>query len=348
MVRADHGRWVAGVCAGVARRTGVPVAWLRAAFAFVTLTGGVGVLAYLACWIVIPTEGDETAGASRSVVLLAQACAGGVGLLTLGAVASVATLFGFGWIALMLAAASLVFALAGWPRVGPAWALLPVAALTLPSVAIGAAGLHLAPQTADRTVAPATAHALSRTTYTSGLGTLLVDLRHTSLPAAGVVPLRIDAGVRRTLVALPHDRCVHVTVDYHVVPVVARAATLVTGRQPPFGGVATFGQRVFGSWGVVDDPRVPTPGPTLRIDFHSQGGGLIVRDYPDAVDPSGQPDWPGYEFSPEPPPDVTGTPRAAARRLLRHWRVRHRAQVRSARQIRALMPGPCSGTGASA
>ena len=82
--------------------------------------------------------------------------------------------------------------------------------------------------------------------------------------------------------------------------------------------------------------------PTLDIDFHSQGGSLYVRDYPDAVNPDLEPDWPGYEVHVERRPDVRGTPPKAAQRLIAHWRVRRAAQVANARVINALMPGPCA------
>jgi hypothetical protein len=67
-----------------------------------------------------------------------------------------------------------------------------------------------------------------------------------------------------------------------------------------------------------------------------------VRDYPDDVDPESEPDWPGYPVFPESRPDTTGTPKRAAQRLVRHWRVRHSAQLRSKRLVDALRPGPCA------
>ena len=81
-------------------------------------------------------------------------------------------------------------------RFGPAWALLPVAALTLPAVAVATSGLRLTPRVSAATHAPATTAALSSTVYKSGLGSMLIDLRRTSFPAGGVVPLR-RAGLQR-------------------------------------------------------------------------------------------------------------------------------------------------------
>jgi signal transduction histidine kinase/phage shock protein PspC (stress-responsive transcriptional regulator) len=46
--------WIAGVCAGIARRYGVDPALVRVAFVIATAAGGVGVALYLLAWLVIP------------------------------------------------------------------------------------------------------------------------------------------------------------------------------------------------------------------------------------------------------------------------------------------------------
>jgi phage shock protein PspC (stress-responsive transcriptional regulator) len=54
--RARGGRWLAGVCAGLAESTGMaPWAW-RLGFALLMLFGGAGALAYLLLWIFVPAE----------------------------------------------------------------------------------------------------------------------------------------------------------------------------------------------------------------------------------------------------------------------------------------------------
>ncbi|HZN18266.1 MAG TPA: PspC domain-containing protein [Micromonosporaceae bacterium] len=58
LVRPAAGRQLAGVCAAVGRATNTdPVLW-RVLFAVLTLFGGIGLLAYLVGWLVIPAEGD--------------------------------------------------------------------------------------------------------------------------------------------------------------------------------------------------------------------------------------------------------------------------------------------------
>jgi phage shock protein PspC (stress-responsive transcriptional regulator) len=350
LTRGREGRWLAGVCVGLARHRGLPLRSVRAAFAVTAFVGGVGVLAYLACWLIIPAEGDEQTGTAglRGIVVLAQACAACAGLATLAAAGGAATIFGFGWVVLVIAAVVLVGALASWPRVGAGWTLLPVAAVILPALSMTVGGVRISPEIHDVAVAPQSVATVPAGGYKSGLGSLLVDLRHTTFPAKGDVAVQIDAGIRRTIVALPADRCVYVELDYDVVPFAARVASVLSGRVTPFSGVTLFGE-LQGSRTGEDAGNAPSPspgGPVLHIYFHSAGGSLYVRDYPDDVNPPTEPDWPGYPVTLEPRPDTTGTPRVAARRLIDSWLLRRRVQSASAAAINRVMPGPCGASGA--
>ena len=55
LVRPRRGRWLAGVCAALAERLGVSRAVVRLGFVLFGLFG-VGELAYIALWIIIPKE----------------------------------------------------------------------------------------------------------------------------------------------------------------------------------------------------------------------------------------------------------------------------------------------------
>ena len=87
LVRADEGRWLGGVCAGLGRYFDVNPLIYRIAFAALALAGGTGLLLYLAAWLVIPGERSEESIAvealrrhrDRPWLLL------GVGLLSFGA-----------------------------------------------------------------------------------------------------------------------------------------------------------------------------------------------------------------------------------------------------------------------
>ncbi len=56
LVRPRHGRMVAGVCAGVARRFGVSTTLVRVAFVVSVVLPGPQILLYAALWILMPSE----------------------------------------------------------------------------------------------------------------------------------------------------------------------------------------------------------------------------------------------------------------------------------------------------
>ncbi len=301
-----------------------------------SLLVGLGVLVYVTAWLIFPSDGEDgvTAG-QRGIVALAQFIGALLGLATLAAAGTAATLFGYGWVIVGLSCIVLVSTLAGWARLGPSWALLPIGALVLPSVALAVGGVHIEPSAAPVRVAPASYTQLDRE-YKSGLGLLTFDLRQTKLPKSGTINLKVDAGVRRTLIALPHGQCVHVHVVEGETPPLLRMGALLVGR----GNISTPQARLFGGFGETLQ-STSVPGPTLVVNFTSMGGELVVRDYPDDVDPAIQPDWPGYRVYVEERPDTTGLPRAEARRMVREWRERRDDQQASKDQIDRLMDGPC-------
>ena len=60
LVRSRKGRMVAGICAGIADYSGLDVTVVRLIVAVVSvITGGAGVPAYLAAWMIIPGEGEN-------------------------------------------------------------------------------------------------------------------------------------------------------------------------------------------------------------------------------------------------------------------------------------------------
>jgi phage shock protein PspC (stress-responsive transcriptional regulator) len=65
--RKATGRWVAGVCAGLAAYTGVDATVIRLICAVLTFFGGVGAIAYVIGWALIPEEGDTASIAERFI-----------------------------------------------------------------------------------------------------------------------------------------------------------------------------------------------------------------------------------------------------------------------------------------
>ena len=56
LVRPRRGRWIAGVCAGLARRFGLSVTTVRLLFVVSILLPGPQVVIYLLLWILIPSD----------------------------------------------------------------------------------------------------------------------------------------------------------------------------------------------------------------------------------------------------------------------------------------------------
>jgi phage shock protein C len=55
--RSHRNRIIAGVCGGLGEFFGISAIWFRLAFLISLLPGGVpGILLYLLCWIIIPSD----------------------------------------------------------------------------------------------------------------------------------------------------------------------------------------------------------------------------------------------------------------------------------------------------
>ncbi|MFH9978313.1 PspC domain-containing protein [Streptomyces sp. NPDC017179] len=62
LARPTHGRVIGGVCAALARRFGTSATTMRVLFLLSCLLPGPQFLAYIALWILLPSE--ETAGSA--------------------------------------------------------------------------------------------------------------------------------------------------------------------------------------------------------------------------------------------------------------------------------------------
>jgi phage shock protein C len=67
LYRSETDRMIAGVCGGFAEYFNIDSTIVRLIFLFFVLWGGGGMLAYLICWIVIPTQ-SSVKTASEDVI----------------------------------------------------------------------------------------------------------------------------------------------------------------------------------------------------------------------------------------------------------------------------------------
>lgn len=88
--REPAGSWVAGVCTGIAANIGWPVAVVRLTFLVLALANGLGALAYLAFWVLLPARRDVPRDRQGEFLRLVA-----FGLVAVGA-ASLAYVWGWG------------------------------------------------------------------------------------------------------------------------------------------------------------------------------------------------------------------------------------------------------------
>ncbi len=60
LLRTRDGRMRAGVCAGIAAYFGINVNLVRLGFGLFTVFYGLGILMYLAAWVILPEEGADS------------------------------------------------------------------------------------------------------------------------------------------------------------------------------------------------------------------------------------------------------------------------------------------------
>ncbi|QYN24951.1 PspC domain-containing protein [Amycolatopsis sp. DSM 110486] len=109
MHRRRSGRAVAGVAGGLADHLGVPVLWVRLAFALLAALNGAGLLAYGLLWVFVPQQAEDTAEVDSKKATKERQQAFGLIALGIGLAIASGTLSGTirGWVAVPLAIAML-------------------------------------------------------------------------------------------------------------------------------------------------------------------------------------------------------------------------------------------------
>jgi hypothetical protein len=328
---------------------------VRALFVLATVLAGVGVLAYVACWLVLPLDSDDGDSPSlvRGMATLALLTAAAAGLTTVALAAATTTLFGFGWAIAVAGAVFLAAALVASSVVRPAWALVTLVAAIVPAVAVAASGVRISPQAGLVTHEPATVADIPAAGYHTGLGDLLVDLRRFKAPARAVVALRIDTGTGATVVALPRDRCFNLDIHYRtgegwpLEKLMKPLSQSLSRREQKRAAIFySTSQPLNGHWTrTSDDPQAAT----LEIDYTAVVGTLTVRDYPANVGPLYDRSWPNTLSRPASPDmlrwewrDPTRT--RSSRRRWRRWR---QQLMRFEKRLTELQAGACPRRGSA-
>jgi phage shock protein PspC (stress-responsive transcriptional regulator) len=65
--RPIEGRWVAGVAAGLADYFGLDAGLVRVIFVLTAAFGAIGLLAYVAAWLLVPEQGEQTSIAEKII-----------------------------------------------------------------------------------------------------------------------------------------------------------------------------------------------------------------------------------------------------------------------------------------
>lgn len=337
--RSSSGRWLAGVCCGVAARWNLPLSKVRLLFVLATVLGGVSLFLYAAFWLVLPSDNelDHSPLLLRGISSAALVSVAIVCLSLLAATAAATTLFGFGWAVAVVAAIFLFGVLIIWPKINKWWVLLPLVAMVIPTVAVAVSGKRIAAQSGVVIRRPMIASDIPQSGYRMGLGDLLVDLRQFHETADATIPLTIHAGTGDTVVALPRDRCFNLSVDYKTHPSFGQFVQ----RHP---WLTFYGDTQSQSQGHWERLSNDSKAPTLKIDFTALTGSLWIRDYPSSVGPLYDRSWPDSVVQPPSPGDLRWAWREEVRRpaVKRRWRKWRKQVARFQRRLDVLDHGACA------
>jgi phage shock protein PspC (stress-responsive transcriptional regulator) len=216
LLRSRDDRVIAGVSGGLGRYFDIDPVIVRIAFAVSVLFGGLGVIAYIAAAIFVPSDDGTGAPAPTSrgqtiargtgLVLLAFVALCGFGTLVAGA--AFVTGLGYGLIVAgaIIAIGILLVALSF--RGSAKWLIVPALALSIGVGVAAAADLDLEGGVGKRTYAPSSAAAIPADGYELGVGRLAVDLRQIDWSPERRLELDARVGAGEMLIAVPSDVCV--------------------------------------------------------------------------------------------------------------------------------------------
>ena len=278
-LRAHDDRVLGGVAGGLGRAFNVDAIIFRIALAALVFAGGVGLLAYGAALLLVPSD-DGTGQPAPRTVTWRKAAVGialliGAGLAFWGS--AWATAAGGGVlvasIVVALGAALVVAAFRGVKRAR--WLAVPALVIAFPAGVVSAADISLDGGLGERTSRPTGGDRLP-SGYRLGAGELVVDLRDLDWGDGRRVALDLDVGMGHAVVYVPETVCVGARSDIGA------------------GHADVLGRDAAGVDLEHDVAREPTAGaPGLTLDVHIGMGAFEVLHRPDDV---GRGIGPGDDF----------------------------------------------------
>ncbi len=216
LLRSRDDRVIAGVSGGLGRYFDIDPVIVRIAFAVSILFGGLGVIAYIAAALFVPSDDGTGApapssrgqGVGRVIGLGLLAIAGLFGFGALAAAAAFVTGLGYGLIvAGAIVAIGILLAALSF-RGGAKWLIVPALALSIGVGVAAAADLDLEGGVGKRTYVPSSASAIPADGYELGVGRLAIDLRQIDWSPQRRLELDARVGAGEMLIAVPSDVCV--------------------------------------------------------------------------------------------------------------------------------------------
>jgi phage shock protein PspC (stress-responsive transcriptional regulator) len=221
--RSASDRILAGVCGGLGRYFDLNPAFFRVGFVVLTLLGGAGVLVYLAAVLVVPEEAKTESIAEqvlrarheRPWPLVALAVAG-IAVVVLVSRADAWPAAGIGWVAVLVAAVTVLWvsranrhATVLWRLLGALGVLLTVTVVAAIVTAFAWFDISLGDGVGDRVYTPSSA-ALVDHSYRLGVGDLRLDLSDIG-PVDRPLHLQAKVGVGDLHIVVPRTMPIEVT-----------------------------------------------------------------------------------------------------------------------------------------
>lgn len=280
-LRSSDDRMIAGVAGGLGDYFNIDPIIIRIAFAVSILFGGLGIVAYLAVALFVPSGDGSGApiatsrgrGVLQVLGIIALVFVAFAGFGALAVAAAFATGLGFGLpvaaLVVIIGVALAVFSFRG----GSKWLIIPALALTVGVGAAAAADLDLEGGIGNREHRPVSAASIPADGYELGIGRLAVDLRDIDWSPGRVVDLPVRIGAGQAVITVPSDVCV------------------VADAHAGAGELRIAGEHADGAGVDLSTAQGSHATPRIEIDADVDLGQIVVLNDDDAEIDDSHDDW---------------------------------------------------------